>query len=216
MHGQNTDRTRWASAGPPRSMEWLHHLPEGSARAHMTDSTDVGSTTTPSAKHTVVVPNSINMVSLLGPGDEHLGLIEKAFAADVHVRGNRITIEGPPAEIALAERLLEELVAIIRTGQGVTPETVERVAGDLVQRTYSEPHWDAQRGAAMAGGEALAEERGHLGARHRVEPVAEREQARVGLDVTAVVEERGRDIVDVSPPLLLDVEEAELHQPASR
>ena len=26
-------------------------------------------------RHTVVVPNSINMVSLLGPGDEHLGLI---------------------------------------------------------------------------------------------------------------------------------------------
>ena len=34
------------------------------------------------ARHTVVVPNSINMVSLLGPGDEHLGLIEKAFDAD--------------------------------------------------------------------------------------------------------------------------------------
>ena len=59
----------------------------------MTDTTsDVGTTTAPTAKHTVVVPNSINMVSLLGPGDEHLGLIEQAFDADIHVRGNRITL----------------------------------------------------------------------------------------------------------------------------
>ena len=74
---------------------------------------------TPSGtRHVVVVPNSINMVSLLGPGDEHLGLIEATFEADVHVRGNRVTLEGPPAELALIERLLDELVTIIRTGQG--------------------------------------------------------------------------------------------------
>jgi phosphate starvation-inducible PhoH-like protein len=67
--------------------------------------------------HTVVVPNSVNMVSLLGAGDEHLGLIERALEADIHVRGNKITLRGEPAEIALAERMLEELVTIIRTGQ---------------------------------------------------------------------------------------------------
>ena len=36
------------------------------------------------------------------------------------MRGNRITLHGAPAEVALAERLLDELVTIIRTGQGVT------------------------------------------------------------------------------------------------
>ena len=66
------------------------------------------------------MPNSIDMVSVLGPGDEHLGLIERAFDADVHVRGNRITLTGEPAEVALVERLLDEIVTIIRTGQGVT------------------------------------------------------------------------------------------------
>src|SRR3954463_9157876 len=115
-------------------------LQRGPTRAHMTDSsTDVGTTTQPTApattRHTVTVPNSINMVSLLGPGDEHLGLIEKAFDADIHVRGNRITLEGQPSEIALAERLLDELVAIIRTGQGMTPETVERVLAMLRAET---------------------------------------------------------------------------------
>ncbi len=90
-------------------------------------------------RHTVVVPNSINMVSLLGPGDEHLGIIEGAFDADIHVRGNRITMKGEPGEIALAERLLDELVTIIRTGQGVTNETVERVLAMLRAETTERP-----------------------------------------------------------------------------
>ena len=108
----------------------------------MTDSsTDVGTTTPPAqtTRHTVTVPNSINMVSLLGPGDEHLGLIEQAFDADVHVRGNRITIQGQPAEIALAERLLDELVTLIRSGQGITSETVERVLAMLRAETTERP-----------------------------------------------------------------------------
>ncbi len=92
-----------------------------------------------STRHTVVVPNSINMVSLLGPGDEHLALIEDSFDADVHVRGNRITLYGEPGEVALAERLLDELVTIIRTGQGVTPETVERVLAMLRAETTERP-----------------------------------------------------------------------------
>ncbi len=90
-------------------------------------------------QHTVVVPNSINMVSLLGPGDAHLTLMEKAFDGDLHVRGNQITLRGEPAEIALAERMLDELVTIIRTGQGVTTETVDRVITMLRAETSERP-----------------------------------------------------------------------------
>ncbi len=100
-------------------------------------------TPTPAAanatRHTVVVPTSIDMVSLLGPGDEFLGIIEGAFKADVHVRGNRITMSGEPGEVARAERLLDELVTIIRTGQGITNETVERVVTMLKAETTERP-----------------------------------------------------------------------------
>ncbi len=89
--------------------------------------------------HTVVVPASIPMVSLLGPGDEHLDLIEKAFKADVHVRGNEITLRGDSGEVALAERLVDELVTLIRTGQGITRETVERAIGILRTETKERP-----------------------------------------------------------------------------
>ncbi|MDN5894137.1 MAG: PhoH family protein [Nocardioides sp.] len=90
-------------------------------------------------RHTVVVPPSVNMVSLLGAADEHLSLIEDAFGADVHVRGNEITLHGEPSEIALVERLLGELVTIIRTGQGVTNETIERVVSMLRAETSERP-----------------------------------------------------------------------------
>jgi phosphate starvation-inducible PhoH-like protein len=101
--------------------------------------TDTPGSAAPRTRHTVVVPPSVDMVAVLGPGDEHLSLIEDAFEADVHVRGNRITLHGEPGEVALAERLLDELVSIIRTGQGVTTETVERVLGMLRTETSERP-----------------------------------------------------------------------------
>jgi len=101
--------------------------------------TDTQRAERPTAKHTVVVPNSVDMVSVLGPADEHLGIIEKHFDTDVHVRGNRITLHGEPSEIALIERLLEELVQIIRTGQGVTGDTVERSISMLEADTNEKP-----------------------------------------------------------------------------
>ena len=98
-----------------------------------------GESARPRTKHVVVIPNSVNMVSVLGPGDEHLGLIERSFDAEIHVRGNRISMHGDPGEVALVERLLDELVAIIRTGQGVTNETVERVVQMLRADTTERP-----------------------------------------------------------------------------
>ncbi|MFT4009127.1 MAG: PhoH family protein [Nocardioidaceae bacterium] len=89
--------------------------------------------------HTVTVPASINMVSLLGPRDEHLAILERSFQADVHVRGNQINLRGEPGEVALAERLLDELVTILRTGQGLSAETVERAIGMLRAETTERP-----------------------------------------------------------------------------
>jgi phosphate starvation-inducible protein PhoH and related proteins len=93
----------------------------------------------PATRHTVVVPGSIDMVQLLGPGDDHLALIERSFDLRLHVRGNRITLEGDQGEVALAERLLDELVTLIRTGQGISGETVERVLAMLRAETSERP-----------------------------------------------------------------------------
>ena len=73
------------------------------------------------------------------PATTTSALIERSFDLRLHVRGNRITLEGEPGEVALAERLLDELVTLIRTGQGISGETVERVLAMLRAETTERP-----------------------------------------------------------------------------
>jgi ATP-dependent helicase HrpA len=55
----------------------------------------------------------------------------------------------PPQWIVVAD-LVETSRLYGRTAARIDPAAVERLAEHLVQRTHSEPHWDAHRGAAMA------------------------------------------------------------------
>src|SRR4051812_3193379 len=69
------------------------------------------------------------MVKLLGAGDGILRLLEKSLVSDVLVRGNEITISGPPAENALAERVFTELLELIEKGEPLTEDVVKRSIG---------------------------------------------------------------------------------------
>ncbi|MCV7366172.1 ATP-dependent RNA helicase HrpA [Mycolicibacterium duvalii] len=55
----------------------------------------------------------------------------------------------PPRWVVAAD-LVETSRLYGRTAARVEPQMVERLAGHLVSRSYSEPHWDAERGAVMA------------------------------------------------------------------
>ena len=82
---------------------------------------------TPSAQTTIVVPHSQPMVALLGSHDEYLRLVEKAFPdADIMSRGNEITVSGTPEDVAIVDTLIAEMLAVLRTGQALTAESVER------------------------------------------------------------------------------------------
>ncbi|WP_125079288.1 PhoH family protein [Mycobacterium sp. P7213] len=92
---------------------------------------------TPAAGPASQVRSSVDIppdlvVGLLGSADENLRAIERLLSADLHVRGNAVTISGAPADVALAERVLSELVAIVAGGQSLTPETVRHSVGMLV------------------------------------------------------------------------------------
>ena len=76
-----------------------------------------------------MVPPSIDMVTLLGPRDTFLRVLEDRLSAALHVRGGQVTLTGDPEAVAAADEVLTELITIIRTGQGLTEETVERVIG---------------------------------------------------------------------------------------
>ena len=79
------------------------------------------------------------MVSLLGSRDELLRVIEKSLDSDIHVRGNEITITGAAAENAVAVRLFEELIELVKAGQHLTPDAVTRALGILNTDTTERP-----------------------------------------------------------------------------
>jgi phosphate starvation-inducible PhoH-like protein len=79
------------------------------------------------------------MVALLGSRDELLRVIEARLDSDVHVRGNEITITGRAADNAVAVRLFEELLELIRAGQHLTPDAIARAHGILTADSGERP-----------------------------------------------------------------------------
>jgi phosphate starvation-inducible protein PhoH and related proteins len=71
------------------------------------------------------------MVGLLGTRDELLHVIEDEFSADIHVRGNEITVSGSPEETELAGRLFTEMLELQRKGAELSPDAVERTLAML-------------------------------------------------------------------------------------
>ena len=89
-------------------------------------------------EHRIVVPVGVSMVGLLGTADEFLRVVEAAFPdTEIHVRGNEIRVVGPAGEVALVERLVDELVVVLRTGQPLTVEAIERSIGMLRSTGFS-------------------------------------------------------------------------------
>jgi phosphate starvation-inducible protein PhoH and related proteins len=92
--------------------------------------------TSPAAERVVskiVVPPELSMVGLLGSRDDVLRTVERLVTSDVHVRGNEITVTGTAHENALAVLLLEQLLALLRKGETLTPDAVERSLAVLRQ-----------------------------------------------------------------------------------
>ena len=79
------------------------------------------------------------MVALLGSRDQLLRVIESRLDSDIHVRGNEITITGKAADNAIAVRLFEELLELIKSGQNLTPDSVSRAYGILTADSGERP-----------------------------------------------------------------------------
>jgi len=90
--------------------------------------------------HQVTIPDDVPMVALLGRRDEVLRAIEKGFDdVDMHVRGNVVTLIGPQGDVALAERLLDELSQVAASGQPLEADAVERAITILTAATTDRP-----------------------------------------------------------------------------
>ncbi len=99
----------------------------------------------PARVHAALLAGLLSHVGLReGDGREYAGARNSKF---VLAPGSVLT-KRPPRWVVVAD-LVETSRLFGRIAARTEPETVERVAGDLVQRTFSEPHWDAKRGAVM-------------------------------------------------------------------
>ncbi|GGK41536.1 ATP-dependent RNA helicase HrpA [Nocardia camponoti] len=94
--------------------------------------------------------------SLLAGMLSHLGVREAESREFLGARNAKFMIfpgsslaKKPPRWVMAAE-LVETSRLWGRIAARVEPEWAERLAGDLVKRTYSEPHWSSKRGAARA------------------------------------------------------------------
>ena len=91
-------------------------------------------------EHRVVVPTHLPAVALLGPGDEVLLAIEDGFAGvHIHARGDVITVQGPPAAVAVVGRLLDELLEVAASGTSVDADVVRRSVAMLTTAAASRP-----------------------------------------------------------------------------
>uniref|UniRef100_UPI003F9D3000 PhoH family protein n=1 Tax=Mycobacterium sp. TaxID=1785 RepID=UPI003F9D3000 len=89
-------------------------------------------------RSSIDVPPDV-VVGLLGSADENLRALERDLQADLHVRGNSVTLTGEVADVALAERVISELVAIVSRGQPLTPEVVRHSVAMLVGTDNESP-----------------------------------------------------------------------------
>ncbi|NLT31596.1 MAG: phosphate starvation-inducible protein PhoH, partial [Propionibacterium sp.] len=74
------------------------------------------------------------MVHVLGPRDAFLRILERDLAADIHVRGNEITLSGSATDQTRAAEVITEMITILRTGQGLSVDTVERLVSMMDDR----------------------------------------------------------------------------------
>nr|WP_307817450.1 PhoH family protein [Nocardia acididurans] len=84
-----------------------------------------------------LAPESV--FGFLGSADENLRELERLLIADIHVRGNSVTLTGKPADVALAERVVAQLVALTARNRVVTPEAVRHTYSMLTEGSSDSP-----------------------------------------------------------------------------
>jgi phosphate starvation-inducible PhoH-like protein len=88
----------------------------------------------------ITVPKAIAMVALLGAQDSNLRTIEAAFASvNITVRGNEITLRGPHDDCSKLENLFNELMVVIRSGNILSVDAVNRAIEMLEHKPVDHP-----------------------------------------------------------------------------
>jgi phosphate starvation-inducible PhoH-like protein len=71
------------------------------------------------------------MLTLTGPGEQNLRILEEEFGIEIGLRGETIRLQGAAPEVAAAERVLGELLDVITRGKHLTDHEVRRAVRTL-------------------------------------------------------------------------------------
>jgi phosphate starvation-inducible PhoH-like protein len=82
------------------------------------------------ARRQLTLDNTV-AAELAGSEDTVLRALRGRLGADLHLRGNVLTLEGDPAEVEQAATVVDEMVELIEQGHEVAPGTIEAVTGAL-------------------------------------------------------------------------------------
>ena len=75
----------------------------------------------------ITLPTDLPSVALTGPQDSYVRAIEKAFPlVAITVRGNEVILRGPASESARVKDLLDNFLAVVRSGQMLSDDAVRR------------------------------------------------------------------------------------------
>lgn len=88
----------------------------------------------------ITVPTAIPMVAVVGAHDDNLRTIEAAFpSVNITVRGNEITLRGPHDDCAKLENLFNEVMVVIRSGNNLDVDAVNRAISMLEHKPVDHP-----------------------------------------------------------------------------
>ncbi|MFD4457631.1 ATP-dependent RNA helicase HrpA [Nocardia sp. NPDC058480] len=128
----------------------------GGAGQHAVSAKAVGGSADSSDDDAMPWPSTQIHQSLLAGMLSHIGVREAESREFLGARNAKFMIF-PGSSLAkkaprwvMAAELVETSRLWGRIAAKVEPEWAERLAGDLVKRTYSEPHWSSKRGSARA------------------------------------------------------------------
>jgi phosphate starvation-inducible protein PhoH and related proteins len=82
------------------------------------------------ARRQLTLDNTV-AAELAGSEDSVLRALRGRLDADLHLRGNVLTLEGDPDDVAQAATVVDEMVELIEQGHEVAPGTIEAVTGAL-------------------------------------------------------------------------------------
>ncbi|HET7444764.1 MAG TPA: PhoH family protein [Solirubrobacterales bacterium] len=82
------------------------------------------------ARRQLTLDNNV-AAELAGSEDTVLRSLRDKLDADLHLRGNVLTVEGEPADVEQAATVVDEMVELIEQGHEVAPGTIEAVTGAL-------------------------------------------------------------------------------------